>query len=158
MFCTRCGRDTQERDNFCPHCGLALKEMPLMPAQSRIAGHLRLLGILWLALSAFRMLPALVLLTMLDAGAFRGNDVPPFLHPLLEGISAVLLSLALAGIVAGWGLLARQPWARMLAIVVGAVSLIDMPLGTALGVYTFWTLLPAESEEQYQRMTQVKPA
>jgi hypothetical protein len=130
----------------------------MMPAKSRIAGHLRLLGILWIALSAFRLVPGLILLTMVDHGMFRQNGAPPFVTSLVEGIAAGLLVLALAGILTGWGLLSRQPWARMLAIVVGAVSLIDMPLGTALGIYTFWTLLPAESEQQYQRLTRTEPA
>lgn len=158
MFCTRCGRETEDRDNFCPGCGIALKDVPMMPAQGRIAGHLRLVGILWLALSAFRLVPALILLVMVDHGMFRGEGAPPFLSPLIEGIAAVLLVLALAGLLAGWGLLTRQSWARMLAIVLGAVSLIDMPFGTALGIYTFWTLLPAESEQQYKRITRAEPA
>ena len=130
----------------------------MMPAQSRIAGHLRLLGILWLAVSAFRLVPGLILLVMVDHGAWREEGAPPFLFPLLEGVAAVLLFLAFAGVVTGWGLLTRQRWARMLAIMLGAVSLIDMPFGTALGIYTFWTLLPAQSEQQYERITRAEPA
>jgi hypothetical protein len=129
----------------------------MMPAQRRIAGHLRLLGIFWLAISAFRLIPGLTLLVMVDNGIFPREGVPPFVIPLLEGVATVLLILAAAGIVAGWGLLARQPWARMLAIVLGAVSLVDVPFGTILGIYTLWALLPADSEEQYQRMTRTEP-
>jgi hypothetical protein len=40
----------------------------------------------------------------------------------------------------------------MLTIVFGAISLIDIPFGTALGIYTLWVLLPAESEEEYRSM------
>lgn len=158
MFCSRCGRDTQDRDCFCPDCGVSLKDMPMMPSQSRIAGHLRLLGILWLAVSTFRFVPGLILLVMVDHGMFRNDGAPPFLSPLMEGLAAVLLILALAGVVTGWGLLAKQPWGRMVAIVLGAVNLIDMPFGTALGIYTFWVLLPVESEQQYQRITRLEPA
>jgi hypothetical protein len=135
-----------------------MKDVPMMPAQRRLAGHLRLLGIYWLALSAFRLVPGFVLIAVVDSGVFQQEGVPPFVTPLVESIAAVLLILAVAGIVTGWGLLAKQPWARMLAILLGAVSLIDMPFGTALGIYTFWTLLPAESEEQYERMTRTQQA
>lgn len=158
MFCTQCGRDTQDRDNYCPACGVPLKDTPMMPAKSRIAGHLRLLGILWLALSAFRFVPGLVLVIMLDHGMFQRHGAPPFLSPLLEGVAAGLLVFALAGVVTGWGLLTKQPWARMAAIILGAVNLIEPPFGTALGIYTFWVLLPAESEKQYQRITHLEPA
>ena len=44
----------------------------------------------------------------------------------------------------------REPWARMLAIVLGVLNLFDLPFGTALGIYTLWVLLPAESEREYR--------
>ena len=47
----------------------------------------------------------------------------------------------------------RQSWARMLAIVLGALSLLDMPFGTALGIYSLWVLLAAKSEEEYRQIT-----
>ena len=39
----------------------------------------------------------------------------------------------------------------MLALVLGFLALIDVPLGTALGVYTLWVLLPERSEEEFRR-------
>jgi uncharacterized membrane protein (DUF2068 family) len=65
-------------------------------------------------------------------------------------IGVLFLASAALGFLTGWGLLKRQPWARMLAIVFGCFSLFDVPFGTALGVYTLWVLLPAESEREYQ--------
>jgi hypothetical protein len=56
------------------------------------------------------------------------------------------------GIIAGWGLLERQSWARVLALVLGFLSLIHMPFGTAIGVYTLWVLLPGPSEIEYRQM------
>jgi hypothetical protein len=38
-----------------------------------------------------------------------------------------------------------------MALVLAFVSLMNVPLGTALGVYTLWVLLPAQSEEDYER-------
>jgi len=81
-------------------------------------------------------------------------DVPPFVHAILPAIGLAFLVCAGIGIVIGCGLLARQSWARMLAIVFGAFSLIDIPFGTAIGVYTLWVLLPAESEQEYKTMSQ----
>jgi hypothetical protein len=66
----------------------------------------------------------------------------------------VFLFCAGVGIAAGWGLLAQQPWARMLTIIFGAFSLVDIPFGTALGIYTLWVLLPAESEQEYRTMSE----
>jgi hypothetical protein len=130
----------------------------MMPSQGRIAGHLRLLGILWLALSAFRFVPGLIMLVMLDHGMFREYGAPPFVGVLMHGLASMFLIFAVAGVITGWGLLSKQSWARITAIVLGAVNLIDMPFGTALGIYTLWVLLPAESEQQYKRMTRAELA
>ena len=121
-----------------------------MPVRNRISGHVRLLGILWLALSVFRLLPGVLLWSFFrHGGAFLPFGVPMFVHGLLRIVGMLFLASAAIGIVAGWGLLERQPWARTLAIVVAFVNLLDMPFGTALGVYTLWVLLPAESEKEY---------
>ena len=153
MFCNGCGTELSPSATFCPRCGKSLRTTPLMPRQGRIAGHVRLLGILWLAISALRLIPGLVLMAVAGSRLFP-PDVPPFVHALLPAIGMGFLICAGIGIAAGWGLLARQPWARMLAIIFGAFSLIDIPFGTALGVYTLWVLLPAESEQEYRTFSQ----
>ena len=155
MFCDRCGTRLGESQRFCPSCGKALGTVPLMPAQSRIGGHVRLLGIFWLALSAFRLVPGLVLFALFRNGGtfpFLPPEVPFFVHGLIRAAGMMILASAVAGLITGWGLLDRQPWARMLAIVLGCFNLIDMPFGTAIGIYTLWVLLPAKSEEEYRQI------
>jgi hypothetical protein len=153
MFCDGCGTQLSGSATFCSRCGKSLGATPLMPREGRIAGHVRLLGILWLAISALRLIPGLVLMAFASTRLFPPG-VPPFVATLLPAIGMVFLFCAGIGIAAGWGLLARQPWARMLAIVFGAISLVDIPFGTAIGVYTLWVLLPAEHEEEYRALSQ----
>jgi hypothetical protein len=54
-----------------------------------------------------------------------------------------------------WGLFERQPWARILGIVVGFLALLRFPFGTALGIYTLWVLLPENSGREYDAMAGV---
>src|SRR6266853_4707274 len=125
-----------------------------MPVQGRLAGHMRLLAILWFAVSAFRMIPGIVLLTMFGSDArFLPPDVPGFVTGILQTVGFLFVGGAAVGLIAGWGLLERQPWARTLAIVLGAFSLLDVPFGTALGIYTLWVLLPAQSEEEFRQIS-----
>jgi len=154
MFCDRCGTQLSESATFCSRCGKSLGTTPLMPRQGRIDGHVRLLGILWLAISALRLIPGLFLMAFAGSSLLP-SEVPRFVHVLLPAIGMVFLILAGIGIAAGCGLLARQSWARMLAILFGAVSLIDIPFGTALGIYSLWVLLPAEHEEEYRALSHV---
>ena len=156
MFCDRCGTKLNQGATYCSKCGKPVGVVPLMPARGRITGHARLLGILWLAFSAFRLVPGLVLLLIFGHrwGIFP-PEVPGFVHVLLPGIGMFFLASSLIGFAAGVGLLCRQPWARMLALVWGGINLIDLPFGTALGVYTLWVLLPAESEDEYRHASRV---
>jgi hypothetical protein len=73
-------------------------------------------------------------------------------------LSAGILLALFAGVhlLLAWGLLERQPWARILGIVVGFLALIRFPFGTALGIYTLWVLLPESSGREYDEMTGVR--
>ena len=124
---------------------------------SRVAQHLNVLGILWIVYSVLRLIPGLVLMGIGSMRLpFLLTPVPGFLHGLLGPFLSVLglgiSVLAILGVIAGWGLMSHAPWARMLTIVLGCISLIHIPLGTALGAYTLWLLLPVEANTEYQRL------
>jgi hypothetical protein len=71
---------------------------------------------------------------------------------LLSAIAVVLMVKSAAGIAAGLGLLQRQDWGRILAIVLGAVSLINIPFGTAIGIYTLWVLVSPGADKEYEAL------
>jgi hypothetical protein len=153
MFCDRCGANLQGNVRFCPHCGRQFgAAQPPLPVVNRVNGHLRNLAILWLAYSAMRLLPRLVLNSFSDWGFPFGGDAPFFVHGILRTIGGVFLLTGVIGIIAGWGLYERRSWARILAIVLAFLSLLHPPFGTAIGAYTLWVLLPAASEAEYQRI------
>jgi hypothetical protein len=143
----------QPSEVFCSGCGKPAQDMPLMPSQSRIAGHIRLLAIFWIALSTFRILPGLVLAAIFGSNPDFPPGAPEFVHQIVMGVAVFLFLSGGLGIMAGVGLLNRAPWARMMAIILGCIGLIDMPFGTALGAYTLWVLLPAQSEQEYEQIS-----
>ncbi len=63
--------------------------------------------------------------------------------------SVFFLILAVPGFLAGYGLLQRREWGRILAIVLAFLSLLNFPLGTLLGVYAFWVLLQTSANEYF---------
>jgi len=157
MFCDRCGAALQSGARFCPSCGVSVNLVPIAAGESRLSRHLRLLGILWMALSALHVLGAFF--TWI-AGRFilpsvmrGGGGIPGFVPPLVMSIGYFLLVLSIAGLATGWGLLQRETWARTLALVMGFIVLLKAPLGTALGIYTLWVLLPAQADEEYRRLS-----
>lgn len=154
MYCDQCGAPVPAEGRFCRACGKALGNVAMITTESRLSRHLRMLGILWIAAGALNFLGA--------AGAWLAgrvilpplvsHGVPSFVPTLVTGIAFLVLVKAVACLAAGWGLLERESWARLLAIVLAIVSLFNFPLGTALGIYTLWVLLPAHADEEYRRM------
>jgi uncharacterized BrkB/YihY/UPF0761 family membrane protein len=130
--------------------------------RSRVREHVRLLGILWMAYSSLYVVAGIVLLVVAQtifSGSFHFNGGPPpevtvWLRPLISCIGWLVLAIAAMGFFTGWGLLQREAWARTVALVVGFVALLRIPLGTALGIYTLWVLLPSQSNEEYAAMAQ----
>ena len=162
MFCDQCGAQLQVGQQSCGRCGktvLGLIEL----RRSRVREHVRLVGILWMAYSALHAVGgvALIIVAQVIFGrAFHiSNGGPPpeasvWLRPLLTVIGWLLLAKSAAGFFAGWGLLQREDWARTIALVVGFVALLNPPLGTALGIYTLWVLLPRQSDDEYRALAQ----
>jgi len=127
---------------------------------SRVARHVGVLGALWIVFSILRLIPGLALLAF---GQMRyqfmlmpmPEPMPPFVAPFLGALGVFFLGFAIAGGIAGWGLMAHCPWARMLAIILGCLSLIHVPFGTALGIYTLWVLVPEGADAEYQSLARV---
>src|ERR1019366_2155032 len=90
---------------------------------------------------------------------FAAAPPPPVVNRVqghLRTVAGVFVGAGLIGVIAGWGLYERRSWARILAIVLGFISLVHPPFGTAIGIYTLWVLLPASSEVEYQRMARAE--
>ena len=162
MFCDSCGTQIQAGQSFCQRCGKAIVGSVQM-GSSRVARHAQMLGILWIAYSAFVALVSIFLLMFFQhmlpiilSQPQHGGGPPPevifgFMRPMMHFMSIFLLCKAAAGLVAGVGLLQRAEWSRMLAIVLGCLSLINAPFGTALGIYTLWVLLSPNAELDFQQ-------
>ncbi|HET8826793.1 MAG TPA: zinc ribbon domain-containing protein [Terriglobales bacterium] len=170
MFCDACGTQLQTNQQHCSGCGKAISGTIIgYPRRSRIQEHVRLLAILWFAFSAFEIVGGIVLMILANtlfvhlaeqsaADSASGGSPLGFLHPLMTVVALFVLAKAAAGFLAGWGLLNREPWGRVLALVLGFIALIHVPLGTALGVYTLWVLLPANSEAEYDHYSAANAA
>lgn len=152
MFCDKCGAKLSAGAQTCPSCGKTF--VSFMPPKRGIAGHVRLLGILWLANAALYAGPGMFLMALFSARFFP-PDVPPFVAGLLPWIGNMLLFAGVLSAIVGVGLLLRSPWARIAALIAAALNLLNLPLGTALGVYTLWALLPADHEEEYRALSRV---
>jgi len=170
MYCQYCGKPVDDAALFCVNCGkqrvgptpAAVSESPTQ----KLASHLRVLAVLWLIYSVFRIISGAwtlvfshYLLPIISSFVNSNEDAQQFVGPMVGmmhafyGFSfAYSLAAGIAGIVTAWGLFQRESWGRILAIMVAVGSVISIPFGTALAIYTLIVLLASGAERNYQQL------
>jgi hypothetical protein len=122
--------------------------------------HVKVLGVLYLVMSGFCLVTALFLLLAMGGaagivGATAEPDEAAIAIPVLgiagTALATFLVLFSLPGLATGYGLLKQKSWARILGIVLSAISLINIPFGTIIGIYGLWVLLNKETERMFDR-------
>jgi hypothetical protein len=175
MYCDGCGRPFNPGVRYCSACGRQLVTGPTTaPAVSpagvgrsagdgRVGRNINLVAGLWLANGILRLMGVvwwMIFRRLIFDGGWPFENWEPGLRSLWWGgmFSAGIL-LGVFGVIhllLAWGLYERQPWARVLGIVIACLALIRIPFGTALGIYTLWVLAPEGSRGEYEEMAGVR--
>ena len=116
--------------------------------------HVKVLAVLYIALSSLGTLLGLFMLLVFygAAGVVGATGDPdawvavPVIGITGTALALFFLALSLPGIFAGIGLLKYRSWARILAIVLAILNLLNFPLGTIFGIYALWVLFSKETE------------
>lgn len=123
--------------------------------------HVKVLGVIYLAVGGCMLLAALFLVvTMGGVAGIVGAAAEPqdaaIAIPVLgfagTALAAFLGIFSLPSLLAGFGLLTFKPWSRVVGIVLSAISLINIPIGTAIGIYGLWVLLNKETERLFNNL------
>ena len=85
----------------------------------------------------------------------RENGGIPFSSMPVRGLYLLSLSIYLILMAApltavGLGLLKWQPWARWVGIAVNALNIMNVPVGSILGIYALWVLISEETEPLFE--------
>ena len=171
QYCRQCGQKismvsaaagaAQQQQAWMPLGASPAYGMALVEAEKRkrVRQNVQPLGITWIIYGMYRMIGGLLGAFMVHHLAYGGlfHDEAPFLPHLMASLVPVIATLSvlmgLASLLVGYGLLARQQWGRMLAIVFGVLALIRIPFGTALGIYTLWVLAPSAGGLEWQEFS-----
>jgi len=115
--------------------------------------HIKVLGILWVLFGGFWLfLASFALLVFLGVATIPNveNIGPGLLRLIGVAVSVFLAALGLPQIIGGLGLLARKEWARILVLVLAFLAILNVPFGTALGIYTLIVLFNPETVRLFQ--------
>jgi len=119
--------------------------------------HVKVLGVLYIALSSLTLCAALFLALAVGtaSGIVAANAdadaavALPIIGMAGSALVIFLVAISLPGIITGIGLLKFKSWARIVGLVLAAINLINIPFGTVLGIYGLWVLLNKETEQLF---------
>jgi len=116
--------------------------------------HINAVGILWIASGILGLIIAgIFFIILIGAGIISGlNDgaeALPILAIIASIVSSVILVLSVPSIIGGIGIMKKKEWGRVIGLILAALNILNIPLGTALGVYTFWALLSDEGQKLF---------
>jgi len=119
--------------------------------------HVKVLGILHVAMSAIGILFAIVMLVVFGGvvglvGASGDADARvaiPIIGISGMAVVAVTFALSIPGLAIGIGLFRFRPWARVWGIVLSIFDLIWVPFGTIVGIYGLFVLFSKDTERLF---------
>lgn len=123
-------------------------------------GKIKTLAIVWFVYAGFSMLWGFAGLNfarhffMGGFGPWMNHGGPPawFFPAIVQIVWVGLLVRAALAVAAGWGLLQHAPWGRIIAIIAAILSLIKIPFGTAMGIWTLVVLLGYRNATLYEQL------
>jgi len=170
MYCSTCGNGLVPGQAVCPQCGqpVMMAAPPQVPAfQFELAGYaskMRALSTVWYIYGGLSLV--LGFMGMIWANAFFSGHGPwmhgPWAHgpfPPFWFMPTIirfgwLYIIARSGlaIMAGYGLMERAPWGRIVAIIAAFVNIIKIPFGTALAIWTLVMLMGYRNTTLYDQL------
>ena len=124
-----------------------------------MATHVKVLAALYIVFGALGTLAAFAVMAVFGiagvaSAAAAGSDADALIALPIIGITGTalavfLLLVSLPGVIAGIGLLNFRPWARILTIVLSVINLMNVPFGTALGIYGLWVMLSEQGAKLF---------
>ena len=110
--------------------------------------HLAVLGTIYTIVGVLNLIVAVVLFAAMGAQAALPGNARDVMDTITSDVRLVIVSISLlAGLltfIGGVGLLKRKSWAWGLVWVLACMSLLSVPIGTALGAYALWVLTRSE--------------
>jgi len=118
--------------------------------------HAQLMGILWIVYGVLGLLGGAIVIVALMSVSFipeMGDVAPHVLRIVGLSVGAFIFVLAIPKVIGGLGLLKHQEWARILILILSFLGLLNIPLGTALGIYSLIYLMKPEMIDLFKPKT-----
>jgi predicted Ser/Thr protein kinase len=134
-----------------PPAGVAGQLPTQAPARSRMEKHITVVAALNIVFGSLGMLAAaIVFIAVAGGGRLSGDPEAIRITSIVGSLIAIFLAVtSVPEIIGGIGLLKRRAWARILVIIIAILDLIQIPIGTVIGIYELWVLLSEETAKLF---------
>lgn len=125
--------------------------------ENKMEKHVTIVASLQVGFSVLGILAAIIIFVVLRNvwTVVDDYEAERVLKIVAAWVPLFLIILSLPGLVGGIGLFLRQGWARILTLIVAALGLLNIPIGTALGIYTIWVLVQPETTKLFNPQSPV---
>jgi hypothetical protein len=170
-FCTKCGVEVNQTDQYCSSCGeqLGAKKVVYQPysaspdptyALEQVRQHIKILGLVELSfgiITLFGIAIAAIVMTIVLSPEFyhlietqASAEIPFDLSLLFNIIWVILLLVGISGIIdiiGGILLINQKRSGRIITYISAVLSFLNFPIGTIYAIGAFWVLTKPETDQ-----------
>jgi hypothetical protein len=130
-------------ENLCSQCGTKLSADVDITQTNQMEKHVTLVAIINIVFGSIGILVGLFLLVVITFGGLISGDPEAMSITGIVGttLCGFFLLLSVPEVIGGIGLLKRRGWAKILVLIISILDLVNIPIGTAIGIYAIWVLL-----------------
>lgn len=121
--------------------------------KSDMKQHVTFVGALHIGFGILGVIGALVIYIVFKFASGFVEDEPvalAILETLGYSLPLLIFFFSALDIIGGVGLFSYKPWARILILIISAINCLNIPIGTAKGIYSIWTLMQKETIEMFE--------
>lgn len=130
-------------ENRCSQCGAPLSAGTGAVQPNPMEKHVTLVAIINIVFGTIGLLVGFFLFVVLILGGLISGDSEAAAITGIVGttLCGFFMILSIPEFIGGIGLLKRKGWARILVLIISILDLINIPIGTMIGIYSIWVLL-----------------
>ena len=119
--------------------------------ENKMQKHVTVVAALQVGYSLFGIIAALAVFIVLRQVSHFADDYEAqyVLWAVGTYVPLFLFIISIPGLIGGIGLFLFQRWARILVLIVSALAILNLPIGTAIGVYSIWVLVQDDTNKLF---------
>jgi tRNA A-37 threonylcarbamoyl transferase component Bud32 len=152
--------ETIKADSQPPMAFIAPVGRPYTPATDikRMDKHITIVAVLSIVFGTMGVLVGTFLFVVISGGgAISGDSMAESITGIVAtAMGGFFMLISVPDIIAGIGLLKRRSWARILAFALAILDLMQIPIGTAIGIYVIWVLLNDDTIKLFAQASEIR--